>query len=206
MSTTAPTSPAVVRTPSSRQQQTFSSPVDRPHRTQSTASRSAAQPPASPHRSLSQSQQARGSSTSQQRGDLINVARRDFEQSNVAQPSASRRSSSRDPPVAPTPTRADSMRSHHRNTSRSGPPRYAEAVAAAPANINGVAAESGKRPATGTSGSQQGRRRTTIDATTGQWHLGKTIGAGSMGKVKLARNLETGEQVRGSRWAKCLRV
>ncbi|EON67428.1 CAMK/CAMKL/KIN1 protein kinase [Coniosporium apollinis CBS 100218] len=195
MSTTAPTSPAVVRTPSSRQQQTFSSPVDRPHRTQSTASRSAAQPPASPHRSLSQSQQARGSSTSQQRGDLINVARRDFEQSNVAQPPASRRSSSRDPPVAPTPTRADSMRSHHRNTSRSGPPRYAEAVAAAPANINGVAAESGKRPATGTSGSQQGRRRTTIDATTGQWHLGKTIGAGSMGKVKLARNLETGEQV-----------
>jgi len=39
------------------------------------------------------------------------------------------------------------------------------------------------------------RRRTTIDATTGHWELGKTIGAGSMGKVKLARNKETGEQV-----------
>ncbi|KAH0288484.1 protein kinase, partial [Aureobasidium melanogenum] len=39
------------------------------------------------------------------------------------------------------------------------------------------------------------RRRTTIDATTGHWDLGKTIGAGSMGKVKLARNKETGEQV-----------
>jgi serine/threonine protein kinase len=38
------------------------------------------------------------------------------------------------------------------------------------------------------------KRRTTIDATTGQWSLGKTIGAGSMGKVKLAKNLETGEQ------------
>ena len=34
-----------------------------------------------------------------------------------------------------------------------------------------------------------------IGAPTGQWALGKTIGAGSMGKVKLARNNETGEQV-----------
>lgn len=39
-------------------------------------------------------------------------------------------------------------------------------------------------------------RRTTITTQTGQWTLGKTIGAGSMGKVKLAKNLETGEQVR----------
>ena len=42
----------------------------------------------------------------------------------------------------------------------------------------------------------QGRRRTTITAATGTWVLGKTIGAGSMGKVKLAKNTETGEQVR----------
>lgn len=39
------------------------------------------------------------------------------------------------------------------------------------------------------------KRRTTIGAQTGEWSLGKTIGAGSMGKVKLAKNLETGEQV-----------
>ncbi|KAF2486789.1 hypothetical protein BDY17DRAFT_239919, partial [Neohortaea acidophila] len=39
------------------------------------------------------------------------------------------------------------------------------------------------------------RRRTSLDATTGHWQLGKTIGAGSMGKVKIARNAETGEQV-----------
>ena len=39
------------------------------------------------------------------------------------------------------------------------------------------------------------RKRTEIDAQTGKWSLGKTIGAGSMGKVKLAKNLETGEQV-----------
>lgn len=52
--------------------------------------------------------------------------------------------------------------------------------------------------ATATSGAQvptQPRRRTTITTPTGQWALGKTIGAGSMGKVKLAKNMETGEQV-----------
>lgn len=41
----------------------------------------------------------------------------------------------------------------------------------------------------------QSKRRTTITTSSGQWALGKTIGAGSMGKVKLAKNLETGEQV-----------
>ena len=41
----------------------------------------------------------------------------------------------------------------------------------------------------------QPRRRTTITTPTGHWALGKTIGAGSMGKVKLAKNMETGEQV-----------
>jgi hypothetical protein len=54
--------------------------------------------------------------------------------------------------------------------------------------------------ATGTQSSQpsssQPRRRTTITTPTGQWALGKTIGAGSMGKVKLAKNMETGEQVK----------
>jgi hypothetical protein len=41
----------------------------------------------------------------------------------------------------------------------------------------------------------QPKRRTTITTPTGNWALGKTIGAGSMGKVKLAKNIETGEQV-----------
>lgn len=58
--------------------------------------------------------------------------------------------------------------------------------------INGVAtdARSGQvQPNT--------KRRTTITApSTGTWALGKTIGAGSMGKVKLAKHSETGEQVR----------
>jgi len=56
--------------------------------------------------------------------------------------------------------------------------------------------------ATGTHGTPTAaapsRRRTTITTPTGQWALGKTIGAGSMGKVKLAKNMETGEQVNTS--------
>lgn len=44
------------------------------------------------------------------------------------------------------------------------------------------------------SASMQPKRRTTITTPSGQWALGKTIGAGSMGKVKLAKNMETGEQ------------
>ncbi|RMZ84204.1 hypothetical protein DV738_g629, partial [Chaetothyriales sp. CBS 135597] len=38
------------------------------------------------------------------------------------------------------------------------------------------------------------RRRTSIKSPTGTWALGKTIGQGSMGKVKLAKNVETEEQ------------
>ncbi|RKF83633.1 Protein kinase kin1 [Golovinomyces cichoracearum] len=43
--------------------------------------------------------------------------------------------------------------------------------------------------------SKSGKSRTTIPTASGNWVLGKTIGAGSMGKVKLARKMETGEQV-----------
>ena len=51
-------------------------------------------------------------------------------------------------------------------------------------------------PADGHSGGQkQSRSRSIIPTPSGKWILGKTIGAGSMGKVKLARKEETGEQV-----------
>lgn len=50
-------------------------------------------------------------------------------------------------------------------------------------------------PANGSGITNQTRRRTMITASSGQWALGKTIGAGSMGKVKLAKNVESGEQV-----------
>lgn len=41
--------------------------------------------------------------------------------------------------------------------------------------------------------------RTSIPTQSGKWILGKTIGAGSMGKVKLARKEDGSEQVRSPR-------
>ncbi|KAI9839941.1 MAG: hypothetical protein M1819_000133 [Sarea resinae] len=72
----------------------------------------------------------------------------------------------------------------------------------APAAPNGVSTPAQAPPASVEHGDRSvpanngaAKRRTTITAQTGQWALGRTIGAGSMGKVKLARNIETGEQV-----------
>ncbi|KHN99062.1 Serine/threonine-protein kinase domain protein [Metarhizium album ARSEF 1941] len=42
---------------------------------------------------------------------------------------------------------------------------------------------------------KQNRSRTTVPTQSGKWILGKTIGAGSMGKVKLARKEDGSEQV-----------
>lgn len=41
----------------------------------------------------------------------------------------------------------------------------------------------------------QRTKKTTITGVSGTWHLGKTIGAGSMGKVKLAKKADGSEQV-----------
>lgn len=46
------------------------------------------------------------------------------------------------------------------------------------------------------SGQTKARSRTTIPTQSGKWILGKTIGAGSMGKVKLAKKEDSSEQVR----------
>ena len=144
----------------------------------------------SPQRSLSQSQAPTHSRTSSGTQQLSNVARRDFEQTNIARPT-SQRGDSREGNTLPT--RADSTRQpstrtapHSRYNSQDLPP-------AVPVTTNGSTNEPIQHISTSTSGV---RRRTTIDATTGAWELGKTIGAGSMGKVKLAKNKETGEQVR----------
>ncbi|TKA81468.1 hypothetical protein B0A55_02940 [Friedmanniomyces simplex] len=169
----AATQPASLpRTPSRRQPpqayNTAAPEYDRPQRAQSTTARSAA--PSSPRRSASTSQApAATSHTRNPSNNLQNVARQDFEQTNLTRPPSSRRSESQDRPTngASTPTPAP--------------------------NTNGAASTTGESRSAATSGNP--RRRTTIDATTGHWDLGKTIGAGSMGKVKLARNKETGEQV-----------
>ena len=143
--------------------------------------------PSTPHRSQSQSYRGSPAST-QPTPHLANVARRDFEQTTLAHA----------PPSHPEPSReraglsrSDSTRSNHRTSSRAD--RYASIDAAAIQQppTNGIVRDATSHGLPPTSG----RRRTTITASTGTWQLGKTIGAGSMGKVKLARNQDTGEQV-----------
>lgn len=90
--------------------------------------------------------------------------------------------------------RADPARpQHHRTSSRSHRDSVDMTTPAAPPDVQ--AANAG-----------QPRRRTMITTPSGNWALGKTIGAGSMGKVKIARNLETGEQVRSSPVTETLRI
>ena len=128
--------------------------------------------PPSPRRQVSQSQHSRSASASAAPSQLANVARNDLEQSNIAQNTSSSRH----------PARSDSTR----NAAPASQSRYhSQEMQSSNSNGTHAAAASGTNV----------RRRTTIDATTGHWDLGKTIGAGSMGKVKLARNKETGEQV-----------
>ncbi|KAF2761723.1 protein kinase kin1 [Pseudovirgaria hyperparasitica] len=180
MSSTAPSSPAIVRnSPSSRH-------GDRPLRTHSTATRPSTSSTATPHRSLSQSHSHTHSNSASHHPNLTNVARRDFEQTNIAQQPA-QRASSRERTTAPG--RNDSTRSSHNTGSRHGHARYASDVSATTNGISGAGSSSR------TQGQTSRGRRTTIEAATGVWALGKTIGAGSMGKVKLAKNVETGEQV-----------
>ncbi|KAF2120494.1 serine/threonine protein kinase-like protein Kin1 [Lophiotrema nucula] len=172
MSAASPASPTVVRSASTshRPHAYGNSSSDRPHRSQSTTTSRPSQAPRQP---------------AAPPANLANVARRDFEQTNVASSPSSRRSSSRDRTAPPPSSRTDS--------SRRGHTRYAsDASTHSAMPINGVAQDNaGPGAAAPTT-----KRRTTITAPyTGQWLLQKTIGAGSMGKVKLAKNAATGEQV-----------
>ena len=144
---------------------------------------------------------------SSQQASLAGVARRDYETTNVARPPSSRRSSSRDRShAAPPPKRTESTRDsrrtsgrpggHSRNSSHIDPKRTAAPGGPSSASQAPSSARTAAEPPTQVSGTSTTRKRTEIDAQTGKWSLGKTIGAGSMGKVKLAKNLETGEQVR----------
>ena len=184
----------------SRRQQSYTSPTSERHqRTPSATARSPAMAVELPNRS--DYSHGRAPSASQQ--PLAAVARRDHETSNLTRPLSSRRSSSRDRSytAATSTTRTDTGRATHRSNSRPSNSRYTSEVTGTPdASTNGASATT----STSNSGAPvQGvqtpvKRRTTIAAQTGQWLLGKTIGAGSMGKVKLAKNLETGEQAGNS--------
>lgn len=110
------------------------------------------------------------------------IPQANYETTNVTQ--SSRRTSSRE---GPPPSRHESTRSatHHS--------RHPNDMATAAANGGGpapVVTPQDSRHAT-----YRGKSRTTIPAASGNWILGKTIGQGSMGKVKLARKAEGGEQV-----------
>lgn len=202
MSTASTTSPAIVRS-SSRQQPSYSVPADdRPRRTASTTTKPSTIPNSVPRSNSQSRSQARPTSSSQQPA-LSGVPRREYETINVARPpSSSRRSSSRERSyIASVPKRTESTRetrhtsrpSHSRNNSRMSTAGTAVANGASASQAASGARVHADATPHGNTGSA--RRRTTIIAQTGEWALGKTIGAGSMGKVKLAKNLETGEQV-----------
>ena len=118
---------------------------------------------------------------------------------NVAVPPSSRRSSSREGSshTAPPPKRTESTRDSKRASARSG--SHAREASQGSAVLDAappVQTPGGlKHSAVAMQGNAGTKKRTTIDAQTGKWALGKTIGQGSMGKVKLAKNVETGEQV-----------
>lgn len=200
MSAPAPasTSPTVVRSHSTSSRPPRPAQTDLPHRTRSVAVRSSnsSQPPP-------QNQYSHAKTPSHDRrppsnyAALDSVARRDFEASNAARmPSRRDPSSERSQERPSTATRTESTRRHQRNPSTQSHQRERSDIVGTAAPDH--AADSSQH-ATGTHGTPtaavQPRRRTTITTPTGQWALGKTIGAGSMGKVKLAKNMETGEQV-----------
>lgn len=204
MSTATPStiSPAIVRSQSSSSRPhsaSYGNPSgDLPQRTRSTAARPP-HPSHAHHRSSSRSH-SYGRPPPSNQSALAGVARRDFETSSGSRPVSSHRSTSRDrnQENQPSSYRPGSTRAHHHKTSsRHGPNRNSVDMAGTrPAAPDGMS--SSAQPPAGSqhpSGTAQPKRRTTINTTTGQWALGKTIGAGSMGKVKLAKNMETGEQV-----------
>lgn len=148
-----------------------------------------------PHRSSSTAQAHNPPpSSSRQASNLANVARRDYEQSNLAQvPSAGRNSSMDRRSPEKDLSRQERPRSTQRTASRSNRQQHP----ADPSTSSGAAGDAQIPPLIrqSTSTAAMPRRRTTVTAQTGEWLLGKTIGAGSMGKVKVARHAQTHEQV-----------
>lgn len=164
---------------------------DMPHRTSSLASRTAS---TIPPRANSSAQIPNSPPTaSRQATSLASMARRDYEQSNLAQIPSSRRSSMGDRRSPERMPQQDRPRSTQRASSRSNRPPHASDQVNTAATTSETHGPTVARVESSTQGVP--RRRTTITAQTGEWSLGKTIGAGSMGKVKVAKHLQTGEQV-----------
>ncbi|KAI0129534.1 hypothetical protein BJ170DRAFT_700774 [Xylariales sp. AK1849] len=166
-----------------------------PSRSHSTRSGPATSSTAGPpHRSASHHHHGRQSSSATRPVQDV-LPQRDYETSNVA----SKRSSSRDrhaPPVSRGA--ADSKAVHRRTSTRSSNPHGEMAGPTAVANNAGPAAVPPVMQAAAdarATGAKTRTTRTSIPTQSGKWILGKTIGAGSMGKVKLARKEDGTEQV-----------
>ncbi|KAH8666391.1 hypothetical protein BX600DRAFT_380433 [Xylariales sp. PMI_506] len=174
-----------------------------PSRSQSTRSRpSASSAAGAPHRSASHHHHSRhGSSSARPVQDVLPI--RDYETTNVAH----KRSSSRDQHAPPASRSVDTKGVHRRTSSRTANPHAemagstaATTAAAATTNNNNnnhnavppvMQAAADARAV----GAKTRTTRTSIPTQSGKWILGKTIGAGSMGKVKLARKEDGSEQV-----------
>lgn len=100
--------------------------------------------------------------------------------------------------------RTDSTkRYHHKTSSVHSPQRNSidmAAVATPRAEGFSGASQNTAGPQLQPVSPSQPKKRGSITTPSGHWALGKTIGAGSMGKVKLAKNIETGEQVKPILW------
>ena len=190
----ATTAPAVARSSSRRQASYNSQPSERHHQRNPSGSRASATTSDS-HRPESQSYSHGRTGSSAQQQSLAAVAKKDWEQSNVGRPSTTHRSSSRDQ----YHTGNERERSAYTTEPKSGQPRYSSDMPRTPASAGHGSAPTSARSrgdASSHDAAAPVKRRTTITAQTGTWTLGKTIGAGSMGKVKIAKNMATGESVR----------
>ncbi|PKY09020.1 Pkinase-domain-containing protein [Aspergillus campestris IBT 28561] len=211
MSTAASSSasPSVVRShsTSSHAPSQRPPPSDLPHRTRSVALRpaTAAHPSSQPqyqphgHHSHSKSQSYDRRPPSNQ-AVFDHLSRRDLEAARTAQPVSTRRESSdRSQERSSAAHRADpsSNQKPRRNLAVQGHQRDSiDMAAAGPVAGDGAAhSQSSSASRLAPAATMQSKRRTTISTPSGQWALGKTLGAGSMGKVKVGKNLETGEQV-----------
>ncbi|KAK6194138.1 transcriptional regulator [Pestalotiopsis sp. IQ-011] len=177
-------------------------PHGQPSRSHSTRSRPNTSTAGTPHRSVSHSTHhghSRQSSTSSRPVQDV-LPQRDYEASNLA----SKRSSSRDrhaPPASrgTAAAAADSKGVHRRPSNRAAghPPgeRADPTVVANASNPEAVPPVMQAAADARATGAKTRTTRTSIPTQSGKWILGKTIGAGSMGKVKLAKKEDGSESV-----------
>ncbi|KAI1343018.1 hypothetical protein F5Y15DRAFT_371773 [Xylariaceae sp. FL0016] len=181
-----------------RSNSTRSRPTSSSHNSNNLPHRSAS---ASHHQPTHRQHSRQSSSATRPVQDIL--PHQDYETSNVAH--QSKRSSSKDRPP-PVPRGTDSRGVHRRSSTRSthahnhhssnnhGDMAGATTAAnnAGPAAVPPVMQAAADARATG---AKQRTSRTSIPTQSGKWILGKTIGAGSMGKVKLAHKEHATEQV-----------